>query len=47
MDLLIILILVLLILGVLPSWPYSNNWGYGPMGILLVVLVVVLLMRIL
>lgn len=41
---LLIIILVLLLIGALPSWPYSSNWGYYPSGGLgLVVLVVVLL----
>ncbi len=50
MGLLLLIILVLLLLGGLPTWPYSRNWGYGPTGglglILLIVLVLVLLERI-
>lgn len=42
--------LVLLLLGLLPSWPYSRTWGYAPSGIvgtvLLIVLILVLLGRI-
>lgn len=44
----LLLIIVLILLGALPSWPYSRSWGYGPsgiVGILLVVLVIVLLTR--
>jgi hypothetical protein len=43
----LLIVLVLLLLGVIPSWPHSKSWGYGPSGILgvvLVVLVVLLLM---
>ena len=48
MNVLLVLILVLLLLGLLPTWPYSANWGYYPsggLGILLIVLLVVLLTR--
>lgn len=43
--LLIVLILVLLLggVGTLPSWSYSAGWGYGPSGIVWVLLVVVLI----
>ena len=41
----LIVILILLLLGVLPSWNHSRNWGYGPSGGLgLVVLIVVVLL---
>lgn len=38
-------ILILALLGVLPTWPHSRNWGYGPSGGLgLIVIVLVLLL---
>ena len=40
----LLVILILALLGALPSWPYSRGWGYGPSGIVGVLLVVVLLM---
>jgi len=43
----LIILLVLLLLGALPSWPYSRSWGYFPsgiLGLLLIVLIVLLLM---
>jgi Protein of unknown function (DUF3309) len=40
----LLIVLVLLLLGVIPSWPYSRGWGYGPSGILGVVLVIVLVL---
>jgi hypothetical protein len=50
MGTILLVILVLLLLGVLPAWPYSGSWGYAPTGtvgtILLIVLVLVLLGRI-
>jgi hypothetical protein len=44
MNLLLLLILVLLLIGALPLWPYSTNWGYYPGGGLGLVLVVVLVL---
>lgn len=40
----LVIILILLLLGAVPTWPYSTGWGYGPSGILGVVLVVVLIL---
>jgi hypothetical protein len=49
LGLIIIVILVLVVIGALPSWPYSAGWGYYPSGglglILIIVLVLVLLGR--
>jgi len=46
----LIVILLLALLGALPTWPYSNGWGYFPSGglglILLIVIVLVVLGRI-
>ena len=41
---LLIIILVLLLLGVIPSWPYSREWGYGPSGLLGIILVIVVIL---
>ncbi len=40
----VLILLILLILGALPTWPYSRSWGYYPSGGLGVVLVIVLLL---
>lgn len=40
----IILIILILCLGGLPSWPYASSWGYGPSGLLFIVLIVLLIM---
>ncbi len=40
----LLIILVLLLLGVFPSWPHSRGWGYGPSGLLGVVLVIVIVL---
>lgn len=46
----LIIVLILLLIGALPSWPYSRGWGYGPTGglglIVLIVVILVLLGRI-
>jgi hypothetical protein len=42
----LIVLAVLMLLGVLPAWPHSRSWGYGPsggVGLVLVILVVLLL----
>jgi hypothetical protein len=47
MRLLLLILLILLVVGALPTWPYSAGWGYYPsggLGLLVVVLLVVLLL---
>jgi hypothetical protein len=47
MGLILLIILVVLLMGGLPTWGYSRSWGYGPsggLGLLLVVVLVLLLM---
>lgn len=46
MNLLLFIILIILLIGLLPRWPYSRGWGYGPSGLaglLLLVLLILLL----
>jgi hypothetical protein len=40
----LIIIVVLMLVGVLPTWPHSREWGYGPSGIVGVVVVVLLVL---
>jgi len=40
----LVVVLILLLLGAIPSWPYSRGWGYGPSGLLGIVLIVVLIL---
>ena len=40
----LVVILILLLLGAIPSWPYSRGWGYGPSGLVGVVLIIVLIL---
>lgn len=44
MSTILLIILVLLLVGALPTWPYSNGWGYYPSGGLGLVLVIVLVL---
>jgi len=44
MGTILLIVLVLLLVGAVPAWPYSRGWGYGPSGLLGVVLVVMLVM---
>ncbi|MDR6293564.1 MULTISPECIES: DUF3309 family protein [Inquilinus] len=40
----LLIILILMLIGAFPSWPYSSGWGYGPSGLLGVVVVVLLIL---
>lgn len=40
----LIIVLILVLLGVIPSWPHSASWGYGPSGLVGVVLVILLIL---
>jgi hypothetical protein len=43
----LLIVLVLLLIGALPSWPHSSSWGYGPsggLGLVLVIVIVLLVM---
>ena len=47
LSLILLIVLILILVGALPTWGHSKNWGYGPSGILglvVVVLIVLLLM---
>jgi hypothetical protein len=44
---LLVVLLILLLIGALPTWPYSASWGYAPGGLLGAVLVIVLVLALL
>ncbi len=49
MGLILVIILVLLLLGAVPRWPHSRNWGYGPtggIGLLLIIVLILLLLKV-
>jgi hypothetical protein len=43
-GLILLIILVLVLLGVVPAWPHSRRWGYGPSGILGIVVIIVVIL---
>lgn len=47
MGIILIILLVLLLLGAIPTWPHSRGWGYGPsggLGLVLVILIILVLL---
>jgi hypothetical protein len=40
----LIIVLILVLIGALPSWGHSANWGYGPSGIIGTILIVLLIL---
>jgi len=47
LGMILLIVVVLALIGVIPSWPHSRSWGYGPsggIGLVLVILIVLLLM---
>ena len=50
LGLVLLILLILILLGAVPAWPHSRNWGYAPSGgiglVLIIVLILVLLQRI-
>ena len=50
LGMIVLIVLILILLGVIPTWPHSRQWGYGPTGgiglMLLIMLILVLLGKI-
>ncbi|WP_366521708.1 DUF3309 family protein [Solidesulfovibrio sp.] len=47
MGTILLIVLILVLLGMIPAWPHSRSWGYGPSGIvgtIIIVLLILLLM---
>lgn len=44
MNTVLLVILILLLVGAFPAWPYSANWGHGPVSVLGVVLIIVVVL---
>ena len=47
MNLILLIVLIILLLGALPAWPYSRGWGYYPSGGLSLLLVILILLALL
>ena len=43
----LIIILIFILLGAFPAWPYSRSWGYGPSGVVGLILVILLILLLL
>jgi hypothetical protein len=46
-SLIVLIVVILLLVGAVPAWPYSRGWGYGPSGGLGVVLLIILILALL
>jgi hypothetical protein len=44
---LLLIILILVLIGALPTWPHSRGWGYGPSGVIGAILIVLLILALL
>jgi hypothetical protein len=40
----LLILLILMLVGVIPSWPHSRSWGYGPSGIIGVIVVIIIVL---
>lgn len=43
----LLVVLILMLIGAIPAWPHSKNWGYGPsggLGLIVIILIVLLLL---
>ena len=43
----LLIVLILMLIGAMPTWPHSKNWGYGPsggLGLIVIILIVLLLL---
>jgi hypothetical protein len=43
MSLLLIILLVIILAGAVPAYPYNKDWGYGPAGLILLIVVILLI----
>ena len=44
LSLILLIVLILILVGALPTWGHSKSWGYGPSGLVVLILVFLLLM---
>ena len=40
----LLIVLILILIGVIPAWPHARNWGYGPSGVVSLILIIVLVL---
>jgi hypothetical protein len=49
MSTIILILIILLVIGALPTWPYSSGWGYYPsggLGLVLIIIIVLIVLRV-
>ena len=44
MGTILVIVLILVLLGAIPAWPYNRGWGYGPSGVITLVLAILLIL---
>lgn len=44
LGILLSIVLILMLVGVIPTWPHSRGWGYGPSGVLGVVVIIIIVL---
>lgn len=44
LEIVLLIVLIMILMGAVPAWPHSRNWGYGPSGGIATILVIVLLL---
>ncbi|MET3131177.1 hypothetical protein AAKU55_001436 [Oxalobacteraceae bacterium GrIS 1.11] len=44
MGTIVLVVLILLLIGAIPAWPHSRNWGYGPSGVTGLIVIVLIIM---
>jgi hypothetical protein len=47
MSWILLLCVVILVVSLVPAWPYSREWGYGPMGAVMFILIVLMALKLL
>ena len=43
-GMILLIIVILMLVGVLPTWPHSRSWGYGPSGIVGVIVIIIVVL---
>jgi hypothetical protein len=44
LETILLIVLILVLIGAIPAWPYSRSWGYGPSGIIGLIVIILLIM---
>ncbi len=44
LGMILLIVLIVLLLGAVPRWPHSRSWGYGPSGVLSIIVIIVIIL---